>query len=769
MLDKAWVYKLVRSFNIVVLITFLCVPARAQALDPVVVLRNPVAYCLMELSQCTPDKQLSFTAPPPADLRQLYGDAAPDAVTLVYKLPAKPPGDAGFDLYALMVAPDYSNFCFQFDSKHATRVCTQKKLTTIPVAAHATQVLVQHLQGVDGRVLLPNVVFGPIDALQAKSLHDRDPILGFMGWYMFLALAALAQISTRRNQLASLFLALLAVSFGVRTLAVGTYGYAGFELFGTGLNRQLELISICAISVFAIGFYGQFIGRHLQKTRWAFAIVLLGIGASVVLASPANAAHQLINLRLSQYASLLTLVFVLLQFAIALRHMGLRERVVMVAGMAVGATGALVDLYRAINGQPMVLGSGIFPYCFAFESLCQFVLIALRNDRAHTEAQQVQSKLVESLKNTELLLERKVNQRTASLTIAKQQAEKALADLKATQAQLIQAEKMASLGVLVSNVAHEINTPIAAVKSSGEFVAEALDATLSHMPRLIDVLDTELRSLFVKLIYQSKTNAPPMNTREERALTKQVVAQLEEAGVADPLRKARLILKCRAHARALVFVPLLTHPQSDFILMVAAGIADMINSTKNINFAVEKVSRIVYALKSLSGHETMSVVSTAQVSAGIDQVLFEFQSKMHSVQVIRAYEDVAALTADHVALQQLWTHLILNALQAMGHSGQLEVGLRCIDNQVEVKISDDGCGMPDAMLEKIFDPFFTTRTSGEGSGMGLAIVKNIVAQHHGRLDVQTALGEGTTFTVRLPLPQGTMPNSLGNHSDRPGQ
>ena len=142
---------------------------------------------------------------------------------------------------------------------------------------------------------------------------------------------------------------------------------------------------------------------------------------------------------------------------------------------------------------------------------------------------------------------------------------------------------------------------------------------------------------------------------------------------------------------------------------------------------------------------------------------------MHSVQVIRAYEDIAALTADHVALQQLWTHLILNALQAMGHSGQLEVGLRCIDNQVEVKISDDGCGMPDAMLEKIFDPFFTTRTSGEGSGMGLAIVKNIVAQHHGRLDVHTAVGEGTTFTVRLPLPQGTMPNSLGNHSDRPGQ
>ena len=711
-------------------------------------MRKPVAYCLAELNRCTPDKYIAFQSHVPADLRELK-QAANDAVTLVYDLPPRESGAASYTLYALLVAPDYSNFCFKFASHRASTVCTQQKLTTIAVSAQATQVLTQQMSGADARILQPNFLFGALESLQAKSLQDRDPVMAFVGWYVFLALAALAQLSTRRNQMASLCLALLAVSFAVRTIAVGTYGYAGLEVFGLYLNRQLELISICAIALFAIGFYGQLIGRHLHKTRWVFACVLLGICVSVVVASPSNPMHQLVNLRLSQYGALFSLLFVLLQFAIALRCVGLRERVVMLAGMAVGAVGALLDLYRAISGQPMWVGSGVFPYCFAFESLCQFVLIALRNDRAHTEAQQVQLKLVKNLQDTELLLERKVNQRTASLTIAKQQAEKALADLKATQAQLIQAEKMASLGLLVSNVAHEINTPIGAVKSSGEFVAESLDATLMHMPRLLDVLDLATRDLLHRLIVQAKAQASPLSTREERALSKQVCAQLEAAGVADATRKARVLMKFHVHATALEYLPLLNHPECDFILMVAAGIADMINGTRNINFAVEKVSRIVYALKSLSGHEVASAVTHAQVFAGLDKVLFDCQSQMHSVQVVRVYEEIAPLHADHDALHQLWLHLISNALQAMQHNGQLELSVRSIEGHVEVKISDNGCGMPDAMREKIFDPFFTTRTAGGGSGMGLAIVKRIVDQHQGRIDVQTEVGMGTTFTVVL--------------------
>ena len=103
-------------------------------------------------------------------------------------------------------------------------------------------------------------------------------------------------------------------------------------------------------------------------------------------------------------------------------------------------------------------------------------------------------------------------------------------------------------------------------------------------------------------------------------------------------------------------------------------------------------------------------------------------------------------------LAQVWAHLILNGLHAMNHRGTLMIGLRCINNQAEIKVADFGCGIPEENLPRIFDAFFTTRTSGEGSGMGLAIVKKVVEKHHGSIQVTTEVGHGTTITVLLPYP-----------------
>ena len=770
--------------------------AAGDLLPEIVKFDRPVAYCLSTLDQCPPEKQIAFHAPPPSDLRQLNGGTS-DPITLVFDLPSA--AIARPDEAFLLVSSGYRDHCFRFDAPSAPLYCSLKQPMQIPVDPAAKQVFSQLVHGSDIRIINPNFIYGSTKALQARVQADRDPVIGLTGWYVFLILATLGQLTTGRNLRSTISLALFAVTLFLRTTVVSAYGFGSIDLFGPDISRRIELLTIPLLSIFALEFYGLLIGKRLKWLRHGLQALLLALCFSVMLAT--DPLHFLINLRLGQYLSMPALVLIFTQVVIAAKVLRLRERIVMLGGLMVTTMGAVVDLYMALANLPMYFGTGIFSYCFAFESLCQFVLIALRYDKAQTDAQiyqtnliHVQGKLVESLRSSENDLAEKVDQRTTELKsanaqiyqayteaeesrlqadMARQVAEQAqkqaevssifaeeaqlqttqaIEGLKAAQAQLVQSEKMASLGLLVSNVAHEINTPIGAVKSSGAIIADSLHGTLAQLPRLFSVLDADASALFMRLISETKLQTAAISTREERVLTKQVTAELEQAKVDGAVRKARLIMKFRAHNSTLSYLPLLNHTESDFILSVAAGIADIISSAGNINSAVDRVSRIVFSLKALSGSERTGSTSKVHLNQSIEKVIAAYQSQLQDVDVVRRYHDIEPLWCDPDELAQVWTHLILNALQAMTHRGTLMVGLRCINNHAEFKIADFGCGIPEENRSRIFDAFFTTRTSGEGSGMGLAIVKKIVEKYHGRIELVTEVGNGSTFTVLLPYP-----------------
>jgi signal transduction histidine kinase len=140
----------------------------------------------------------------------------------------------------------------------------------------------------------------------------------------------------------------------------------------------------------------------------------------------------------------------------------------------------------------------------------------------------------------------------------------------------------------------------------------------------------------------------------------------------------------------------------------------------------------------------------------MDKALTKDQGQMHNVELVKHYQpDMPAIHADHDAMEQLCIHLVMNALQATNYSGKLTVELNTTQHNntphAEIRITDNGSGIAPEIKDRIFEPFFTTRTSGEGSGMGLAIVKRIVEQHKGTIEVQTEVGTGTTVTVALPL------------------
>lgn len=357
-------------------------------------------------------------------------------------------------------------------------------------------------------------------------------------------------------------------------------------------------------------------------------------------------------------------------------------------------------------------------------------------------------------------LEQRVKERTASLferttalSASNSHLESTLADLNATQAQLIQSEKMASLGQLVANVAHEINTPVSAVKLSGESIASALDATLENLPRLYARLDDPSRGLFNQLARRARQPKAALSTREQRAARRETARELAALGVENVDHAARVLVELEAHLAIATYLPLLRHAEAKLVLDTAAGIGSLINGSENINASVNRVSKIVSTLRSFSQAELTGEMTRANLQDGIEAVLEIYQPQLRQgTKVIRDFEIVPALSCLPEDLKQVWTHLIHNALQAMNYQGTLTIGLRRAGNEVLVTVGDSGAGIPEEIRGKIFQPFFTTRPTGEGSGLGLDIVRKIVDKHKGRIDLSSQVGIGSTFSIYLPLP-----------------
>lgn len=131
--------------------------------------------------------------------------------------------------------------------------------------------------------------------------------------------------------------------------------------------------------------------------------------------------------------------------------------------------------------------------------------------------------------------------------------------------------------------------------------------------------------------------------------------------------------------------------------------------------------------------------------------MVQLASKKASVEVIKKFQSIEKIRANVGEIQQVFTNLITNAIQAMnGKQGDLTLSTRSLEDSVEVKVSDRGMGIPQKYLGQIFDPFFTTKKPGEGTGLGLNIVYRIVTKYEGTIDVESKEQVGTTFTIKFP-------------------
>ena len=370
---------------------------------------------------------------------------------------------------------------------------------------------------------------------------------------------------------------------------------------------------------------------------------------------------------------------------------------------------------------------------------------------------QVERQLQESNRT----LEQRVADRTQDLS-------QALANLQAAQRELIQAEKMAALGKLIANIAHEINTPLGAIRASTENIARALNETTRDLPPLLRALPSDHHyEQFCALLVRATQPKPAITSREERAHRRAVQRELEAAGIANADSIADTFVDMGIYADVTPLLALLRSEQVSSILQAAYHLASQHHHSANILAAVERISKIVFALKSYAHSEASGEAVSARVTDGLEVVLTLYYNQLkHRIEVVKQYADVPPIRCYPDELNQVWTNLIHNAIQAMQGKGRLEIGVKTCEvsetsqvSAVIVEITDSGPGIPDAIKDRIFEPFFTTKPAGEGSGLGLDICKKIIDKHHGKIDFDSQPGR-TTFRVWLPmLTQANKPSS----------
>ena len=311
-------------------------------------------------------------------------------------------------------------------------------------------------------------------------------------------------------------------------------------------------------------------------------------------------------------------------------------------------------------------------------------------------------------------LEQRVVERTEELAGT-------LEDLKESQVQLVQAEKMSSLGQLVAGISHEINTPLLYLANNAALIQERVELMDRYVQSSVRAFAINPESCANRSEYQN-----------------QFIAALKE--LKQVLKDADL----------------------------EANIEETQDLVKDSIEGLHDLTEMAQSLKDFSRLDR-APVGRFDINAGIDKTLVIARNIVkHKAEVRKFYGEVPEIECSPSQINQVFLNLVTNAAQAIQGHGEIVITTKLLDAEhVAIAVADTGCGIPKGNLAKIRDPFFTTKEVGTGTGLGLSIVDEIIRSHGGELRIESELGRGSVFTVVLPVKQSSHDSNAAVHADEP--
>lgn len=368
--------------------------------------------------------------------------------------------------------------------------------------------------------------------------------------------------------------------------------------------------------------------------------------------------------------------------------------------------GFIIYLLKNLNIVPfndithfiLYIGSSIEAVLLSFALANKINILRNEKDQSQAESLRISKENERLIQQQNVILEQKITERTKAL-------EQTLSDLKDAQIQLVESEKMASLGQLTAGIAHEINNPINFVKSNVK-------------PLQMDVRDLfELINRYQKLHTMTEQKTLPL-LNEIKSFEQEI----------DP----------------------------DFIK------EEIQNLIGGIEEGAERTAEIVRSLRNFSRLDE-SELKVANVHEGIDSTLVLLKNTIPEyIQIIKHFDADSDIECYPSKLNQVFMNILTNAIQAIKakeniSNEKIVISTRTVNDNMEISIKDSGVGMTEEVRHKIFDPFFTTKEVGEGTGLGMSITFKIIERHQGKITVVSTPGCGTEIIINIPYEQ---PNTL---------
>ena len=403
----------------------------------------------------------------------------------------------------------------------------------------------------------------------------------------------------------------------------------------------------------------------------------------------------------------ITTVFITFTVTIHLSIKGYRPAILFLTAFSMFFTGLLLFVLRNLGIVPY---NDFSNYTKEFGIALDVVILAFAlADKINTfkrEKERSQEETLNALKENEriireqnIILETKVDERTQELSQANSDLNQTLIDLKEAEGQLVEAEKMASLGQLTAGIAHEINNPINFVTSN-----------ITPLNRDVDLLIDFIQEM-------EKIGLSDLSVEEKK---QKIEEQKEELDY-------------------------------DYLKLEISQLL------KGIHEGASRTSEIVKGLRVFSRLDE-SDIKQANINEGLDSTLIVVNNLLsNKVKLVKVYSDIPMIECYPGKLNQVFLNIISNAIYAINkkfgeeEGGVLTISTSSNDKNVFVKIEDNGIGMDEQTKKKIFEPFFTTKDVGEGTGLGMSIVYNTIQRHQGEIEVNSTPGLGTEFILKLPI------------------